>query len=428
MGLLEQGGGLDLGTVLEFFGRSCDRLGVFDEARGLLWCPSREVTVQLPVETVGGMRLFTGYRVQHSNVRGPYKGGLRYHSGVDLDQVRALASLMTWKTALVDVPLGGAKGGVDCDPGVLSLGELEFLTRRLVQELESVIGPMRDIPAPDVNTGPQVMAWLMDEYGRLRGYSPAVVTGKPVELGGCLGRISATARGLVDVLGLVAGDVGLDLEGASAVVHGYGNVGSWTARFLSECGCRVVGLANLSGAVCDPSGLDVGAVDSHLADGGDLCSFPGGERVGADEFFELDCDVFVPASLGGVIDQDVAGRLRCGVVIEGANCPTLPLAEDVLIDRGIVVVPDILANAGGAVVSYFEWVQNLQHFAWKERDVRERLRQTMTEAFNRTRARAGDRLTLRDAAYDIAIERVLRADALRGGKHRPTTNTTNDLD
>jgi glutamate dehydrogenase (NAD(P)+) len=413
----------DLATVSAFFARACDRLGVDDHHRITLGGSAREVRVQLPVQTTRGPRVFTGFRVQHNDVRGPFKGGLRYHPAVDMEEVRALASLMTWKTALVDVPFGGAKGGVDCDPSELELAEVEFLTRRFVDELDDIIGPMSDIPAPDVNTGPQVMAWIMDEYRKLRGYAPAVVTGKPIELGGCHGRISATARGLVDVLEAAARDGALRLDGATAAVQGYGNVGSWTSRFLRESGCRIVALADHTGAIARPGGIDLDRLDAHLAEGGELAAFAGADALRPEELFDVDCEVFAPAALGGLIDAAAAERLRCRVVIEGANCPTLVDGEDVLIDRGVLVVPDILANAGGVVVSYFEWVQNLQHVQWTPREVRERLRDAMVGAYRAVAARRRPAGSMREAAYELAIERVVRSgelsrDSRAGGRAR----------
>lgn len=413
----------DLATVSAFFARACERLGVDDHDRITLAGSAREVRVQLPVETTRGPRVFTGFRVQHNDLRGPFKGGLRYHPDVDLDEVRALASLMTWKTALVDVPFGGAKGGVDCDPGELELAEVEFLTRRFVDELDDIIGPMSDIPAPDVGTGPQVMAWIMDEYRKLRGYAPAVVTGKPLELGGCHGRFSATARGLVDVLEVAASDARVQLDGATAVVQGYGNVGSWSSRILRESGCRIVALADHTGAIASERGIDLDRLDAHRAEGGALAAFPEADALAPDELFDVACDVFVPAALGGLIDAAAAERLRCRIVIEGANCPTLMDGDDVLADRGVLVVPDILANAGGVVVSYFEWAQNLQHVQWRPEDVRKRLHAAMTGAYRAVAARRRPGGSLRDAAYEVALQRVVRSgelsrDSRAGGRRR----------
>jgi glutamate dehydrogenase (NAD(P)+) len=400
------------------FDRAADRLGLDDATRQVLLRSYREVQVQLPVRgTDGRLRVFTGYRVQHNAARGPFKGGVRLHPTVDLGEVRALARLMTWKTAIVGVPFGGAKGGVDVDPSTLDRRELELLARAYMEKVHAVLGPQRDIPAPDVGADAQVMAWMMDEYARLHGYQPAIVTGKPLTLAGSHGREAATARGLTYLLAEVASDLGLQLDGARVAVQGFGNVGSWAARLLAALGARVVAVSDVHGALRADAGLDPHALAAHLAAGGTLPEFAarGAEPVSAQELLQTPVDVFVPAALGGMIDAANADRLDAQVVIEGANAPLTAEAEAVLAERGTLVVPDVLANAGGVVVSYFEWVQNLQHFRWDEREVNERLRSAMRRAYREVAARAAcDARSLRDAAYELAVERVVDAARTRG--------------
>jgi glutamate dehydrogenase (NAD(P)+) len=345
---------------------------------------------------------------------------------VDVDEVRALAALMTWKTAIADLPFGGAKGGVNCAAQDLSAGELESITRLLVDTIGDVLGPTRDIPAPDVNTDARVMAWLMDEYGKLHGDTPAVVTGKPVSLGGSLGRDSATGRGVVYVYREVATGLRLRPDETRVVVQGFGNVGSWTARLIAKLGCTVVGISDISGAIHSAAGIDPAAVMRHLAHGGTLAEFPDSahgrdaETIPSEDLLALECDVLIPAALGGAIHAANAPSVRARIVIEAANNPTTPEADAILLDKGVLVVPDVLANAGGVVVSYFEWVQNLQHFSWDERLVSDRLGTRMRRAYRTVerRARAG-KVPLRVAAYELGIERVVEAGRLRG--HRGYT-------
>ncbi|HWV85282.1 MAG TPA: Glu/Leu/Phe/Val dehydrogenase dimerization domain-containing protein [Capillimicrobium sp.] len=407
----------DYEIVNHHFDAAADRLGLADDLREVFRTPYREVKVQIPLRMQDGTcRVFHGYRVQHNGARGPYKGGLRYHPRVDLHEIRALAALMTWKTALVGIPFGGAKGGVDCPAGELDAGQLERITRQLVDKLDETIGPQRDIAAPDVNTNAQVMAWIMDEWGKLHGDAPAVVTGKPLSLGGSYGRETATGRGLIDVLGEAAPAIGLELEGARVVVQGFGNVGSAAARIAhGRHGCRIVGVADEHGAVHAEEGLDPDALDGHLRSGGRLSEFPGAEPIDALDLLGLECEVLVPAALGGMIHAGNADRLRCRLLLEGANSPTTPKADAILQERGIHVVPDVLANAGGVIVSYFEWVQNLQHFRWDEREVHERLARALRRAHGEVAERA-ERwgTTLRQAAYGLGIERVVEVARMRG--------------
>ncbi|MDQ3645101.1 MAG: glutamate dehydrogenase, partial [Actinomycetota bacterium] len=387
-----------------------------DDVAAVLRSPYREVTVQLPLErTDGRIDLFTGFRVQHNGARGPYKGGIRFHPEVDLDEVRALAELMTWKTALVGVPFGGAKGGVNVAPGELTASERQRVARSFMDKIEKVLGPTRDIPAPDVGTDAQTMAWLMDEYGKLHGHTPAIVTGKPISLEGSYGREAATGRGVVHCFTQAAEGLGLDPASTRFVVQGFGNVGSWAARILQDLGATMVGVSDASGAIGSAAGLDAHALQSFLFHGGGLSGFPGAESISADDLLSLECDLFVPAALGGMIHRENAELMRCRMIVEGANGPTTPAADQILTDKGVMIVPDLLANAGGVVVSYFEWVQNLQHFRWDETEVDSKLERVMQRAYGEVSARAdssGD--SLRVAAFALGVERVLEAARTRG--------------
>jgi glutamate dehydrogenase (NAD(P)+) len=363
----------------------------------------------------GPLKVFVGYRVQHNNTRGPMKGGIRYHPQIDLNEVRSLAALMTWKTAVVNIPFGGAKGGVACDPKHLSPAELERLTRTFVSMLDTVIGPYQDIPAPDVNTTPQVMAWIMDEYSRRHGYTPSVVTGKPVDVGGSLGREEATGRGCVFVLEEAARDFHFDLDKARVVVQGIGNVGSHAARFIAELGGRVIAISDSRGGIHNPDGLPMDAVLAHKAEHRNLDGFPGSRPITNEALLELDCDILIPSALGGVIHKFNADRIRAKVIAEAANSPTTTTADEILERKGIVVIPDILANAGGVTVSYFEWTQNLQQFSWEEKKVNRELRKIMTRSYQAVASVAREKkVALRVAAYMLAIDKVARATRLRG--------------
>src|SRR5690348_14540472 len=340
------------------FDEAADILGMAPEVREVLKTPYREVAVALPIRMDdGSLKVFHGYRVQHNGVRGPQKGGIRFHPEVDLDDVRALASLMTWKTAVVNIPFGGAKGGVTCDPSKMSLHELESLTRRYTAKISMVIGPNRDIPAPDVNTNAQTMAWVMDEFGRKQGHAPACVTGKPIELGGSQGREAATGKGVAIITREAAGVMGLDLKGARVVLQGFGNVGSYTAKFLDEMGAKIVAVADHAGGVRNAAGLDVKALTAHVkANKGSVAGFSGGEAFDKETVFAQDCDILIPAALGGVLTKVTAPSVKAKLIVEGANAPTTTAADHIFKDMGITVIPDILANAGGVTVSYFEWV------------------------------------------------------------------------
>ena len=403
-------------TANLYFDKAADWMGLDREMRILLKIPHREIRVEIPIRMDDGrLESFVGYRVQHNGVRGPQKGGIRYHPEVDLNEVRALAELMTWKTALVNIPFGGAKGGVTCDPAKLSPWELERLTRRFTSKIALILGPYRDIPAPDMNTNAQVMAWMMDEYGRKQGYTPAVVTGKPVELGGSKGREAATGRGVSLIAAAAAPHYGVPLKGARVVIQGFGNVGSHAARFLHEAGCRVVALSDQFGAVHDPDGIDVERALAHARQHGKLEGLAGTITISNDDMLLLDCDVLVPAAVGGVINSSNAEGLRCKLIVEAANAPTSARADAILEKRGIPLVPDILANAGGVIVSYFEWTQNLTQFFWEEAKVAEELRRILAKAYEEASSLAAQRkIGLRLASYVVAVDRVAAAARLRG--------------
>lgn len=379
--------------------------------------PERELIVNFPVRMDNGdIHMFTGYRVQHCTVRGPGKGGIRFHPDVTLDEVRALAMWMTWKTAVVGIPYGGAKGGVVCDPKQMSLQEIERLTRRYTTEISIIIGPESDIPAPDVNTNPQTMAWLMDTYSMNVGHTvPAIVTGKPLELGGSVGRHEATARGCQFTIRRAARHLGLDLTRATAVVQGYGNAGSIAARLLAEDGVRIVAVSDSKGGIYNPKGLDPIAVLRWKQETGSVVGYDEADTVTNAELLELPCDILVPAALENQITAQNAPRIRARLIGEAANGPTTPEADAILYERGIFVIPDILANAGGVTVSYFEWVQDLQYLFWDEAEVNRRLEQVMNRAFDEVIALAQKhKVNNRIAAYILAIDRVARATMLRG--------------
>jgi len=400
------------------FERAADLIHLEPYMRRILMRPFREVQVEVPVRMDDGrIEVFTGYRIQHNGARGPCKGGIRYHPEADRDEVLGLASIMTWKTALMDIPFGGAKGGVMVDPRKLSKLELEKLTRRFTQRIAIVLGPYRDIPAPDVNTNAQVMAWILDEYSSRQGYSPAVVTGKPVSLGGSLGREEATGRGVMYVMAEYARDFGIPLKGSRVVIQGFGNVGSHLARLLvAEEGAKIIAVSALEGGIVNEKGLDIPGLLEHTAAGRPVPEWPGARRITHEELWTVPCDWLVPAALGGVITRETNARtLDCKVVVEGANEPTTPTADLVLAERGIPVIPDFLANAGGVTVSYYEWAQNLQQYRWTHEQVNRELKATITKAYQGVRDLATQKgVTLRTAAYAIALQRVAEAERLRG--------------
>jgi glutamate dehydrogenase (NAD(P)+) len=403
-------------AVLRSVEASARRLRLEDEILALLRTSWREIQAQVPVRMDDGrLEIFEGYRVQHNGARGPYKGGVRYHPSADLDEVRALAMLMTYKCALLDLPFGGAKGGVKCDPTVMSMAELNRLTRRYTQHIHMILGVQRDIPAPDMGTNAQTMAWMMDAYGQLHGYTPGIVTGKPVELGGSFGREQATGRGTAICMREHARRENVMPADVRVAVQGYGNVGSWTCRVASQYGFKVVAVSDVRGGVANPAGLDIAALDRWVATYGTVAGFDGGEAVTNDQLLEADCDYLVPAAIQDVITGENAGRIRARVVVEAANHPVSPDGDAVLTARGVTVLPDILVNAGGVTVSYFEWTQNIQQFRWTLERVNNELEIRMVHVYNDLAARAAkDGTTFREAAFDIGIEKVARTIRLRG--------------
>jgi glutamate dehydrogenase (NAD(P)+) len=402
--------------VNAFFDRAADRLKLDDGLREMLRRPWRELKVSVPVRMDDGrIEVFAGYRVQHNGARGPYKGGVRYHPKADLEEVRALASLMTWKTALMDIPFGGAKGGVECDPHKMSEGELNRMTRRYVANIEHILGVNRDIAAPDLGTNAQTMAWMMDAYGLIHGHSPAIVTGKPVELNGSLGREAATGRGTVYVMAEAARDLPVSIDGARVAIQGFGNVGRWSALLLSEMGCKVVAVSDIQGGVYLEPGMDVKRLASHKDEAGSVVGMPGTEQITNEELLELECEFLVPSAIDGVIHRGNAPRIKAKVVVEAANHPVTPEADEILNDRGISVLPDILVNGGGVVVSYFEWIQNLYQHQWDESRVNEELHKTMVRAYGAVKeAVEREGVTYREAAFDIGVARVAHVIRLRG--------------
>jgi len=403
-------------AVNQYFAEAATILDLDPELHAVLTTPYREITVQVPVRLDDGdLIVVRGYRVQHNGARGPYKGGIRYHPTTDLNEVRALASLMTWKTALLDLPFGGAKGGVEVDPTGMSQGELQRLTRRFTNGIQHLLGVYRDIPAPDMNTNAQTMAWIMDAFSASHGYSPAIVTGKPLDLGGAPGREAATGRGCTYVLDAWCQHQGLALAGQRVAIQGFGNVGSWMARELHERGAKVVAVSDVSGAIVNPGGIDVPGLVALVGSGRSVVEAERGDVITNQELIELECDVLVPAALGEVITDANAGAVRAKVVVEAANYPVTPGGDKILRDLGVTVIPDILANAGGVTGSYFEWTQNIQQFTWKEERFVAELLEKMQGAFRFTQAFADDhRITLRQAAYAIGIKRVADAAKLRG--------------
>ncbi|HEY0673077.1 MAG TPA: Glu/Leu/Phe/Val dehydrogenase dimerization domain-containing protein [Longimicrobiales bacterium] len=399
------------------FEAAADLLGLEPAMRKRLSLPFREVAVQVPVLMDDGrVEIFMGYRVQHNGARGPTKGGVRYHPSVNIEEVRGLATLMTWKTALLDLPFGGGKGGVNVDPRILSRNELERLTRKFTERVAIVLGPYRDIPAPDMGTNAQTMAWMLDEYSSKKGYSPAIVTGKPVDLGGSLGREEATGRGVMIIMREAARDYGVTWKGGTAVIQGFGNVGLHLARILHEEGVRVIAVTDVDGGVLNEKGLDVPALIDHNERARTVGGFAGADALAGEKIWDIPCDYLVPAALGGVITkEDNVHKLDCKMVVEAANGPTTPIADKVLHDRGIPVLPDFLANAGGVVVSYFEWTQNLQQLRWELEQVNVALERKMVAAYRDVYRLAQEKqVPLRTAAYAIALKRVAYAEEMRG--------------
>ncbi|HET8852058.1 MAG TPA: Glu/Leu/Phe/Val dehydrogenase [Ktedonobacteraceae bacterium] len=403
--------------ALEQFEAAAKVLNLSEDMREVLRQPKRELTVNFPVRLDNGrIKTYTGYRVQHNVNRGPAKGGIRYGPDVTLDEVKALAMWMTWKCAVVSIPFGGAKGGVICDPKQMSSGELERLTRRYTSEISIIIGPHSDIPAPDVNTNSQVMAWIMDTYSMHEGFSiPAVVTGKPLSIGGSEGRNDATATGVLFVTRRAARRLGMPMRGARVSIQGYGNAGSIAARLFHNEGCKVVAVSDTRGGIYNESGLDPAAVLRHKQERGSVIDFPKAQRVGVQDVLEVPCDILVPAATEGVLTAANADRVQARIVSEAANGPTTPQADKILFDKGTIVIPDILANAGGVTVSYFEWVQDLQSFFWGVEEITQKLEMIMNRAFAAVAEKADEsHCDMRLAANMLAISRVAEATQIRG--------------
>tara|TARA_Y100000746_G_scaffold149376_1_gene127980 strand:+ start:631 stop:1863 length:1233 start_codon:yes stop_codon:yes gene_type:complete len=392
-------------------------LGLKPNIANTLEMPDRELTVEVPFRKDNGeMESVLGFRVQHNNTRGPFKGGIRYHEHVDIEEVRSLATLMTWKTSLLDIPYGGGKGGIGVDPSKYSRTELERMSRNFFRAIDPIIGVNIDIPAPDVNTNAQVMSWFMDEYSQTHGYTPAIVTGKPLELGGSEGREAATGRGTAVITRETADKWGIELKNAKVVIQGFGNVGSYAAKFLHEYGCKIIGVSDVTGGLYDVDGLDIPSLFEHNSKNRTIDGFKQGKKISNDELLALECDFMIPAALGSAINKSNVDSLNCKVIVEAANGPVTGDAANKLWDRKIGIIPDILTNAGGVTVSYFEWVQNLQQFKWTEDDVNAKLETKMVNAFNEVfELREKNNVPMRIASFMVAIDRVHKAYALRQG-------------
>ncbi len=404
-------------VAIEQFDTAADKLHLDPNMRGILRECQRELTVHFPVRmNDGAVKVFTGFRVQHNTSRGPGKGGIRYHPSATIGEVKALAMWMTWKCAVVGIPYGGAKGAVICDPKHMTQQQLETLTRRYTTEIALLIGPDRDIPAPDVNTNAQTMAWIMDTYSMHAGHTvPAVVTGKPLSIGGSEGRNEATARGAVYTIIEASKHLGMDLEGARVVVQGFGNAGSFSAKLMHELGAVVVGLSDTQGGIHNAKGMDPNKVDAFKRETGSVLGFPGAERITNTQLLELDCDILIPAAIENQIGEHNAPLIKAKVVAEAANGPTSPEADRILYDKGVFLIPDILCNAGGVTVSYFEWVQDLQNLFWREATINARLKEVMVKSFNDVlQMSLKHKVNMRTAAYMVAVARVAEATLTRG--------------
>jgi glutamate dehydrogenase (NAD(P)+) len=405
------------GDAIAYFNEAAALLNLDPGMRAILTHPSRQIIFSIPFQRdTGQIEVYTGYRVQYNFARGPAKGGIRFHPGVTLDEVTALAFWMTWKCAVVDLPFGGGKGGVTCDPRTLSMSEIERITRRYAAELVEVIGPDKDVPAPDVNTTPQHMAWIMDTYSmHHRQNVPGVVTGKPLDIGGSRGRVEATGRGVSIVALDEMRRLGIEPKGAKVVVQGFGNVGSVAAQMFAEAGCKVIGISDVTGAYVNENGIDVHGAIAYAQEHHSLDGYRGGDKMSNQAMLEVPCDVLVPAALEKVLTVDNAARVRAKLIVEGANGPTTPEADHIFAKNGISVIPDIVANAGGVTVSYFEWVQDRQGYFWKEAEVNERLEDVLIENFGVVRNLAKARgVSYRTAAYMVAIDRVVKCLKARG--------------
>jgi glutamate dehydrogenase (NAD(P)+) len=399
-----------------YFRRAAKQLGIGKRLETVLMAPRREVKVECVIELDNGeLGCFHGFRVQHDNSRGPMKGGLRYHPEVDPDEVNSLASLMTWKTAVANIPYGGAKGGINCDPSKLSHAELQRVTRAFIDEIHDIIGPGLDIPAPDMGSNSQTMAWIVDQYSKYHGWTPAVVTGKPIELGGSAGREQATGQGIYFVIEAILKDHKMDLRNTRFAIQGFGNVGSWAAQFIWEAGGKIIAISDVAGAIYSKDGLNIEDLTRHVRDAGSVKGFPDSTEIPAHSLLTTDCDVLVPAALGNVITTENMKEIKAKIVIEAANSPTSPEADEYLTKNGGVVVPDIFANSGGVIVSYFEWVQNVQQFRWRIDRVNQELKSHLLDAYQEIISIAKhNECDLRTSAFQLAISRVARASALRG--------------
>ena len=394
-----------------------EELGLKSNIARALEIPDRELKVEIPFRKDDGeIDSVVGYRVQHNNTRGPFKGGIRYHQHVDIEEVRSLATLMTWKTSLVDIPYGGGKGGIEINPSHYSKTELERISRRFFRAIDPIIGVNIDIPAPDVNTNAQVMSWFMDEYSQTHGYTPGIVTGKPLELGGSEGREAATGRGTAIITREAAEKWNINLKGAKVVIQGFGNVGSYAAKFLHEYGCKIIGIRDISGGLYDPEGFDLDALFDYNYNKRTIEGYQQGKKITNDELLALECDFLIPAALGSAINDKNVDTLNCKIIIEAANGPVTGEAADKLWKKKIPIIPDILTNAGGVTVSYFEWVQNLQQFKWPEKEINEKLEQKMVSAFNEVFSiKENKKVPMRIASFMVAIDRVSTAYNLREG-------------
>ena len=396
--------------------KAVELLGLKPEIAKALEMPDRELTVEVPFRLDSGkVESLVGFRVQHNNTRGPFKGGIRYHHHVDLAEVRSLAALMTWKTSLLDIPYGGGKGGIQIDTSKYSRNEMERLSRRFFRAIDPFIGPNIDIPAPDVNTNAQVMGWFMDEYSQTHGYTPACVTGKPLDLGGSEGREHATGKGTAITVRETSKNYDVDLENATVVVQGFGNVGSFAAKFLDDYGCKIIAVSDVTGGVHDPNGLDVPSLFDYNYEHRTIDGCGQGQKLTNEELLALECDYLIPAALGGAINEKNVDTINCKIVIEAANGPVTPEAADVLWSKKVPIIPDILTNAGGVTVSYFEWVQNLQQFKWELEEVDTKLETKMVKAFDEVYAIKQEKnVPMRIASFMVAIDRVARSYELRG--------------
>ena len=394
-----------------------EKLGLKSNIARALEIPDRELKVEIPFRKDNGeIDSVVGYRVQHNNTRGPFKGGIRYHQHVDIEEVRSLATLITWKTSLVDIPYGGGKGGIEIDPSRYSKTELERISRKFFRAIDPIIGVNIDIPAPDVNTNAQVMSWFMDEYSQTHGYTPGIVTGKPLELGGSEGREAATGRGTAIITREAAEKWNINLKGAKVVIQGFGNVGSYAAKFLHEYGCKIIGVSDISGGLHDPEGFDLDALFDYNYKNRTIDGYQQGKKITNDQLLALECDFLIPAALGSAITDKNVDSLNCKIIIEAANGPVTGEAADKLWEKKIAIIPDILTNAGGVTVSYFEWVQNLQQFKWPEKEINEKLEQKMVNAFNEVYSiRESKKVPMRIASFMVAIDRVSTAYNLREG-------------